>query len=31
MAEAIKKSVYQIVGTDICVETDDGKKVYTTE
>ena len=28
MAEAIKKSVYQIVGTDICVETDDGKKVY---
>lgn len=28
MAEAIKKSVRQIVGTDICVEADDGKKVY---
>lgn len=28
MAGEIKKSVYQIVGTDICVEADDGKKVY---
>lgn len=28
MAEATKKSVHQIVGTDICVEADDGKKVY---
>ena len=28
MADAIKQSVYQIVGTDICVEADDGKKVY---
>lgn len=28
MEEAIRKSVYQIVGTEICVEADDGKKVY---
>lgn len=28
MADVIKKSVYQIVGSDICVEADDGKKVY---
>lgn len=28
MAGEIKKSVYQIVGSDICVEADDGKKVY---
>lgn len=28
MAEAIKKMVYQIVGNEICVEADDGKKVY---
>ena len=28
MAEMVKKSVYQIVGTDICVEADDGRKVY---
>lgn len=28
MADKIKKSVYQIVGSDICVEADDGKKVY---
>ena len=28
MADEIKKSVYQIVGSDICVEADDGKKVY---
>ncbi|MBD5439327.1 MAG: STAS-like domain-containing protein [Treponema sp.] len=28
MADVIKKSVYQITGTDICVEADDGKKVY---
>ena len=28
MAEEIKKSVYQIVGSEICVEADDGKKVF---
>lgn len=28
MAEAVTKSVYQIVGAGICVEADDGKKVY---
>lgn len=28
MSNKVKKSVYQIVGTDICVEADDGKKVY---
>ena len=28
MTDVIKKSVYQIVGSDICVEADDGKKVY---
>ena len=28
MAETIKKMVYQIVGNEICVESDDGKKVY---
>ncbi|WP_149554531.1 STAS-like domain-containing protein [Treponema pectinovorum] len=28
MANLIKKSVYQIVGSEICVEADDGKKVY---
>ncbi len=28
MTEAIKKMVYQIVGNEICVEADDGKKVY---
>lgn len=27
MAETIKKMVYQIVGSEICVEADDGKKV----
>lgn len=27
MENPIKKSVYQIVGSDICVEADDGKKV----
>ena len=27
MAETIKKSVYQIVGSELCVEADDGKKV----
>lgn len=29
MADIIKKSVYQIAGTDICVEAEDGKKVYS--
>lgn len=29
MAEEIKQSVYQIVGNDICVEADDGRKVFT--
>lgn len=28
MEDAIRKNVYQIVGTEICVEADDGKKVY---
>lgn len=28
MENAIKKSVYQIVGSDICVEAEDGQKVY---
>lgn len=28
MEEAIRKNVYQIVGTEICVEADDGRKVY---
>lgn len=28
MAGIIEKSVYQIVGSDICVEAEDGKKVY---
>ena len=28
MTEVIKKMVYQIVGNEICVEADDGKKVY---
>lgn len=28
MAEVVTKSVYQIVGAGICVEADDGKKVY---
>lgn len=28
MAETIRKNVYQIVGNGICVEADDGKKVY---
>ncbi len=28
MTDVMRKSVYQIVGTDICVEADDGRKVY---
>lgn len=28
MSEEIKKSVYQITGNELCVEADDGKKVY---
>lgn len=28
MPVEIKKSVYQIVGTELCVEADDGKKIY---
>lgn len=28
MEEAIRKNVYQIVGTEICVEANDGRKVY---
>lgn len=28
MSDVIKQSVYQIVGSELCVEANDGKKVY---